>query len=122
MENNKFEKLIERALKDKMLGNDEHEYMQYHPENIRGDILGVTRAKLTDEQKIELQEIWGIKQKEFLTAKKKIDKDSRALHSSFKPFYWIIGILILMAILFGNDYGSGPGDFDDALRSDDAKR
>ena len=31
MENNKFEKLIERALKDKMFGNDEHEYMQYYP-------------------------------------------------------------------------------------------
>ena len=71
MENNKFEKLIERALKDKMFGNDEHEYMQYHPENVRGDILGITRAKLSDEQKIELQEIWGIKQKEFFTAKKK---------------------------------------------------
>ena len=122
MENNKFEKLIKKALKDKIFGNDEHEYMQYHPENIKGDILGVTRAKLSNEQKIELEEIWKIKQKEFLNAKKKIDKDSKELHSSYKPFYWIIGIFILMAILFGNDYGSGPGKFHDALRSDDAKR
>tara|TARA_B100000989_G_C19144254_1_gene304684 strand:- start:16 stop:384 length:369 start_codon:yes stop_codon:yes gene_type:complete len=122
MENYKFEKLIEKALKDKIFGNDEHEYMQYHPENIKGDILGVTKAKLSKEQKIELEEIWKIKQKEFLNEKKKIDKDSKELHRSYKPFYWIIGIFILMAILFGNDYGSGPGEFHDALRSDDAKR
>ena len=122
MKNSKFEKLIEKALNDKMFGNDENEYMQYHPENIRGDILGFTRAKLSDEQKIELEEIWKIKRKEFFNSKNKIDKEAQALHGSFKAFYWIIGIFILMAILFGNDYGSGPGEFDDSLKFDDAKR
>ena len=45
MENYKFEKLIEKALKDKIFGNDEYEYMQYHPENIKGDILYMQKKK-----------------------------------------------------------------------------
>ena len=122
MENSKFKELIEKALKDKMYGNDEHEYMRYHPENISGDILGITRAKLSNKQKIELEEIWKLKQKEYFNAKNKADRDSESLHSFFRPFYWIIGIFIVMAILFGPDSGSGPSQFHDALKFDDARR
>ena len=122
MENSKFQRLIEKAIKDKMFGNDEHEYMQYHPENIRGDVLGVTRAKLSHEQIKQLEQIWKIKRKEYFDVKEKVKKDSDELQKFLKPIYWVVGIFILMAILFGPDYGSGPGEFHDALRPDDAKR
>ena len=122
MENSKFQRLIEKAIKDKMFGNDEHEYMQYHPENIRGDVLGFTRAKLSHEQIKQLEQIWKIKRKEYFDVKEKVKKDSDELQKFLKPIYWLVGIFILMAILFGPDYGSGPGEFHDALRPDDAKR
>ena len=122
MENSKFQRLIEKAIKDKMFGNDEHEYMQYHPENIRGDVFGFTRAKLSHEQIKQLEQIWKIKRKEYFDVKEKVKKDSDELQKFLKPIYWLVGIFILMAILFGPDYGSGPGEFHDALRPDDAKR
>ena len=122
MENSKFQRLIEKAIKDKMFGNDEHEYMQYHPENIRENVLGFTRAKLSHEQIKQLEQIWKIKRKEYFDVKEKVKKDSDELQKFLKPIYWVVGIFILMAILFGPDYGSGPGEFHDALRPDDAKR
>ena len=123
MEQSKFEKLVEKASKEKIIGNDEYEYMKYHPENLRDGYFPFDKkSKLTMDQKVQLEKVWETKRREFLRKLKHKNEDAETTNKLFKPIYIFIGIIFLIIVFFGGDNLINPGDFSDTLRNDDARR
>ncbi len=122
MDKEKFQKILKKAQNSRINGEDDFEFMQFDPINLREGVFPFEKkAILTKKQTEELKRVLDQKREEFYKAKEAHQKDSEEFHKLFKPIYWTVGIIFLFIIIYSS-FGPGPGDFSDTLRLDDARR